>query len=82
MSEKLSAAAAASVRAAMLDPSKLAGARKTKTPLPRVQRLAGGEMAAWCVVTDLQAVLSPLLRHPSAGRALVPSSGRSSPRMS
>ncbi|WP_264051084.1 AAA family ATPase [Methylobacterium flocculans] len=63
MSEKLSAAAAASVRAAMLDPSKLAGARKTKVPLPRVQRLAGGEMQSWCVVTDLRSVLRPLLRH-------------------
>lgn len=64
MSEKLSAAAAASVRAAMLDPSKLAGARKTKVPLPRVQRLAGGEMKSWCVTTDLQAVLMPLVLHP------------------
>ena len=64
MSEKLSAAAAASVRAAMLDPAKLAGARKTKAPLPRVQRLAGGEMASWCVTTDLRAVLTPILGHP------------------
>ncbi|MBO1022075.1 AAA family ATPase [Methylobacterium sp. SD274] len=66
MSEKLSAAAAAaaSVRAAMLDPSKLAGPRQTKTPLPFVQRLAGGEMQSWCVTTDLQAVLTPLLSHP------------------
>lgn len=64
MSEKLSAAAAASVRAAMLDPSKLAGPRKTKGPLPIVQRLAGGEMQSWCVTADLRAVLTPILGHP------------------
>lgn len=63
MSDK-TAAAAAAVRAAMLDPSKLAGPRQPKRPPPIVQRLAGGEMQSWCVTTDLRAVLTPILGHP------------------
>ena len=63
-SEKLRALSASAVRAAMLDPTKLAGPRQPKRPLPIVQRLAGGEMLSWCVTTDLRAVLTPILGHP------------------
>ena len=63
-SEKLRALSASAVRAAMLDPSKLAGPRQPRSPLPFVQRLAGGEMQSWCVTTDLQAVLTPVLGLP------------------